>query len=208
MPLVAVHEPATGPDWPGAVLARPHFAPGWRFRVFIAKGFHQIVPCISGLLTMLGHRRCADIFRVERIHSSNLTMQIGSEITKTLTELGATSANSIRPKKTDILPGLIESLGTLATDSTASVFNRLEAIEILLRLAIGPRNRPADRIDVAASRNAKMLLSDAAPFLDQTMISKNNRARIRLQAASLASLVGKLASYQVSDYHDQASARS
>lgn len=66
MPLVAVHEPATGPDWPEAVLARPHFALGWRFRAFIAQGFHQIVPYISGLLTMLGHRRCAYIFRVER----------------------------------------------------------------------------------------------------------------------------------------------
>jgi hypothetical protein len=119
-------------------------------------------------------------------------MQIGSEITETLTELGATSADSSGSTKADVLPGLVESLGTLATDSTASVFNRLEAIEILLRLAIGPRNRPADRIDVAASRNARIVLSDAAPFLDQTMISKNNRARIRLQAASLASLVGTL----------------
>jgi hypothetical protein len=137
--------------------------------------------------------------------SSNLKMLIGSEITETLTELGATSANSIDPKKVDILPGLVESLGTLAIDSTASVFNRLEAIEILLRLAIGPRNRPADRIDVAASRNAIIVLSDAAPFLHQTMISKNNRARIRLQAASLASLLGKLASSEVRDRHDQVS---
>lgn len=135
-------------------------------------------------------------------------MPIGSEITETLTELGAMSADSSGSKKADVLPGLVESLGTLVTDSTASVFNRLEAIEILVRLAIGPRNRPADRIDVAASRNARIVLSDAAPFLDQTMISKNNRARIRLQAASLASLVGKLASYQVSDCHDEASARS
>ena len=135
-------------------------------------------------------------------------MQIGSEITKTPAEVGATSADLNGPKKADVLPGLVESLGTLATDLTASDFNRLEAIEILLRLAIGPRNRPADRIDVAASRNARIVLSDTAPILDQTMISKNNRARIRLQAASLASLVGKLASDQVSDHHDQASARS
>ena len=135
-------------------------------------------------------------------------MQIGSEITATLMELGATSANSIDPKKSDVLTGLVESLGTLATDSTASVFNRLEAIEILLRLAIGPRNRRADRMDDAASRNARIVLPDAAPFLDQTMISKNNRARIRLQAASLASLVGKLASHQIRDDHDQASART
>lgn len=96
------------------------------------------------------------------------------------------TADSNGPKKADVLPGLVESLGTLATDSTASIFDRLEAIEILLRLAIGPRKRPADGIDVAASRDARIVLSDAAPFLVQIMTSKNNRARVRLQAASLA----------------------
>jgi hypothetical protein len=104
------------------------------------------------------------------------------------------TADSTGPKKAHVLPGLVESLGTLATDSTASIFNRLEAIEILLRLAIGPRKRPADGIDVAASRDARIVLSDAAPFLLQIMTSKDNRARVRLQAASLASLVGKVAS--------------
>jgi len=96
--------------------------------------------------------------------------------------------------KGDVLPGLIECLGRLATDSAATTFNRLEAIDLLLRLAIGPRNRPPQSIDVAASHNARMALWDAVPFLDQTMTSKNHRARIRLHAASLASLVGKLAS--------------
>src|ERR1700722_16211269 len=104
------------------------------------------------------------------------------------------TADPTGPKKADVLPGLVESLGTLATDSTASIFNRLEAIEILLRLAIGPRIRPADGIDVAASRDARIVLSNAAPFLFQIMTSKDNRARVRLQAASLASLVGKVAS--------------
>ena len=78
-----------------------------------------------------------------------------------------------------------------ATDSSVSAFNRLEAIEILLRLAIGPRSRSADSTDVAASRNARIALSDAAPFLHQVMES-NNRARIRLHAASLARFVGEL----------------
>ena len=104
------------------------------------------------------------------------------------------TADPTGPKKADVLPGLVESLGTLATDLTASIFNRLEAIEILLRLAVGPRKRPADGIDVAASRDARIVLSDAAPFLFQIMTSKDNRARVRLQAASLASLVGKVAS--------------
>jgi hypothetical protein len=89
-----------------------------------------------------------------------------------------------------VLPGLVECLGRLAIDSTASTLNRLEAIDLLLRLAIGPRNRPANSIDVVASRNARFALSDAAPFLDQTMTS-NNGARIRLHAATLARLVSK-----------------
>ena len=94
--------------------------------------------------------------------------------------------------KGDVLPGLVECLGRLATDSSASTFNRLEAIGLLLRLAIGPCNRPADGVDVAASRNARIALWDATEFLDQTMTS-NNRARLRLHAASLARVVGKLA---------------
>jgi hypothetical protein len=94
--------------------------------------------------------------------------------------------------KGDVLPGLIECLGRLAADSSASIFNRFEAINLLLRLAIGPRYRPADSVDIAASRHAGVALSDAAFFLDQMMTSKNYRARIRLHAASLASLVTKV----------------
>jgi hypothetical protein len=89
----------------------------------------------------------------------------------------------------DVLPGLIECLERLATDSTASTLNRFEAINILLRLAVGPRYRIADSIDVEASRRARIALSVAASFLHQTMTSNNHRARIRLHAASLASLV-------------------
>lgn len=95
-------------------------------------------------------------------------------------------------KKSDVLLGLIECLGRLATDTTASIFNRFEAINLLLRLAIGPRHRPASSIDIAAGLYARIALSDAILFLDQTMTSKNNRARIRLHAAALASLVTRV----------------
>jgi hypothetical protein len=101
------------------------------------------------------------------------------------------TAESEFQKKDDVLPGLIECLDRVATDSSVSAFNRLEAIEILLRLAIGPRSRSADSTDVAASCNARIALSSAAPFLHQVMES-NDRARIRLHAASLARFVGKL----------------
>ena len=95
--------------------------------------------------------------------------------------------------KGEVLPGLVERLGKLATDSTASTVNRLEAIDLLLRLAIGPRNRAADGVDVVTCHNARIVLSEASQFLDETMTSSNNRARLRLHAASLACLVGKLA---------------
>jgi len=95
-------------------------------------------------------------------------------------------------KKSDILPSLIEYLGRLANDSDASIFNRFEAIELLLRVAIGPRRRHADDNDVAASRHACTALSEANLFLSQTMTSKDHRARVRLQAASLATLVTKV----------------
>jgi hypothetical protein len=83
-------------------------------------------------------------------------------------------------------------LWKLATDSTASTFNRLEAIDLLLRLAVGPRNRSADSVDVVASHNARIALWNANTFLVQTMTSRNNRARIRLHAATLGTLVGRL----------------
>jgi ABC-type hemin transport system ATPase subunit len=109
----------------------------------------------------------------------------------TLPSARAMTAESQAQTNGGVLPGLAICLGKVASDSTASTFNRLEAVDLLLRLAIGPRNRPANSIDVAASRTARLALSDAAPFLDQTMTS-NNRARIRLHAATLARLVSKM----------------
>jgi hypothetical protein len=97
--------------------------------------------------------------------------------------------------KGDVLPGLVESLGTLATDSTASIFNRFEAIDLLLRLAIGPRYRSADSVDVTTSLHARIALSDTVRFLDETMASSDITARIRLHAASLAQLVRKVSGW-------------
>ena len=100
----------------------------------------------------------------------------------------------------DARSGLVECLGRLAVDSAATTINRLEAIDLLLRLAIGPRNRPADSIDAVASRDARFALSDTSSFLDETMMS-NNRARIRLHAASLARFVSKLSGCADSGSH-------
>lgn len=97
-------------------------------------------------------------------------------------------------KQGDVLPELIESLGALARDSSATTLNRFQAVDLLMRLAIGPRARPADNADLAASRCARIALSGAAAFLDQAMISTEHRARVRLHAASLARLVGRVLS--------------
>ena len=97
-----------------------------------------------------------------------------------------------RAEMGDALPRLIECLGRVATDSSASICNRFDAIELLLRIGLGPRQRCPDRIDAAASRHARIALAEAASFLDRTMNSNNNRARIRLHAASLAGLVTAL----------------
>ena len=105
--------------------------------------------------------------------------------------LRAMATESEVQKKGHALSGVVECLGRLAADSAATTMNRLEAIDLLLRLAIGPRNRPADSIDAVASRNARFVLSDTASFLDETMVS-NNRARIRLHAASLARFVSTM----------------
>jgi hypothetical protein len=104
--------------------------------------------------------------------------------------------------KDDVLPDLVGCLDRVAMDSSVSAFNRLEAIEILLRLAIGPRSRSADSTDVAASRSARIALLDTAPFLHEVMES-NNRARIRLHAASLARFVGELSGCADGGSHEQ-----
>jgi hypothetical protein len=99
--------------------------------------------------------------------------------------------------KGDVLPALIEYLWWLSTDPLASSFNRFEAIELLLRIAMGPRCRPSDSIDAAASNRARIALSETAAFLNQTMTSNANRARVRLHAASSASLVTKVSEVQI-----------
>lgn len=97
-------------------------------------------------------------------------------------------------KRGDVLPGLIESLGALARNSSATILNRFQAVDLLMRLAIGPRARPADNADLAASRCARIALSDAASFLEQAMTSTEHRARVRLHAACLARLIGRILS--------------
>ena len=95
----------------------------------------------------------------------------------------------------DIRTALIQCLERLAADSAATIFTRFEAVDLLLRLATGPRSRSADSADVTACLRARIALSDTVSFLDEIMTSNDNRARIRLHAASLALLVRKVSGW-------------
>jgi hypothetical protein len=91
----------------------------------------------------------------------------------------------------DAVPGIVKSMGKIATDANASVTRRLEAMGILLRVVRGLNNRASDSADTAAGRDARIALSDAAPFLEQ--ITKSHRSkRIRSRAAKLTSHISEL----------------
>jgi hypothetical protein len=79
-------------------------------------------------------------------------------------------------------------MSKVAGDPNAATRERLRAMELLLHVAIGPSNRPADDVDVVAARDARNALSDASLFLEQ--IIKSHRAgRVRARAVRLARLI-------------------
>jgi aspartokinase-like uncharacterized kinase len=61
----------------------------------------------------------------------------------------------------DALPNIVKNMGKIAIDANASATNRLEAMRVLLRVVRGPNNCAAD---IVASRDARIALSDSAPF--------------------------------------------
>ena len=71
----------------------------------------------------------------------------------------------------DALPGVVKSMGKIATDANASATKRLEAMGVLLRVVRGPNHRAADSAEIAAGHDARIALSDAAPFLEQIVKS-------------------------------------
>jgi hypothetical protein len=91
----------------------------------------------------------------------------------------------------EALPGAVKSLGEIAADPNASATNRLHAIGLLLHFAVGPGDRPAHPLEIVAAHDARAVLSNAVPFLEQAAKSHKS-ARIRLRAAKLANLIGKL----------------
>jgi hypothetical protein len=102
-----------------------------------------------------------------------------------------TTHNELQTMIRATIPGTVKSMGEIATAAKASATNRLKAIELLLRVAWGPTNRPSEPSDVVNQRNARTALSRAEPFLQQIITSHKSR-RIRAQAAKLADSIAKI----------------
>jgi hypothetical protein len=89
------------------------------------------------------------------------------------------------------VPRIVESMGEMATRPKTSATNRLQAIEILLRIAVGPSGRPREQTDIVASADASTALSRAVPFLDE-IVKSHTSARIRTRALKLAVRISNL----------------
>jgi hypothetical protein len=90
------------------------------------------------------------------------------------------------------IPAVVKSMGEVATNANTSATTRLKAIELLLRVAIGPSTRPSEPSDVVNGRNARTALSRALPFLEQ-IVTTHKSPRMRLKAAKLVGCVGNVA---------------
>lgn len=82
------------------------------------------------------------------------------------------------------IPGIVTSMGKDATDPETAPTKRMQAMDILLRVAVGPSGRPADEADAAAARDARGALSRALPLLEQA-IKTSKSARIVSRASKL-----------------------
>jgi len=89
------------------------------------------------------------------------------------------------------LPVVVKNMSKVAADSNAAPRERLKAIKLLLRVAMGPSNRPAEDTDVVAARDARNILSDATIYLGQ-IIKSTRSERIRSMAMELAIRIDKL----------------
>ena len=96
-----------------------------------------------------------------------------------------------RAKLHAILDVAVKSISERATGAATSTNRRLAAIERLVRIAEGPKNRPADLADIARNYDARAALSQAAPFLQQ-MATMHSAGRIRARAAKLVIRIDQL----------------
>jgi hypothetical protein len=87
---------------------------------------------------------------------------------------------------------VVKNVSKVASDPKAATRERLKAIGLLLRIAMGPSNRPAEDMDVVASRDARNALFDAAPFLEEIIKKSRRLGWNSLRAARLASRIGEI----------------
>lgn len=91
----------------------------------------------------------------------------------------------------DDLSVLVKNMSKVATDSHAAPRERLKAIELLVRVAVGPSKRPALDSDVVAGREALNALLDAPIYLRQ-IIRSTRSERVRSRVAELAIRIDNL----------------
>ena len=87
---------------------------------------------------------------------------------------------------------VVKNVSKVASDPKAATRERLKAIGLLLRIAMGPSNRPAEDVDVVASRDARNALLDAAPFLEEIVKKSRRLGWNTVRAARLASRISEI----------------
>jgi hypothetical protein len=83
------------------------------------------------------------------------------------------------------------NMGGIAIEPKASATKRMQAIDILLRIAMGSNGHPFEAPEAVAGLDARTALSRAAPFLDEIAKSQAS-TRIRARAANLVARVRAL----------------
>jgi hypothetical protein len=86
---------------------------------------------------------------------------------------------------------VVKNMSKVASDPNAAAIERLRAMELLLRIAMGPSNRPADDVDVVAAREARNALSNASLSLEQ-IIRSRRPGRTRARAVKFARLLAEI----------------
>ena len=86
---------------------------------------------------------------------------------------------------------VVKNMSKVAGDPTAAAIERLRAMELLVRIAMGPSNRPADDVDVVAARDARNALSNASLSLEQVIRSRRPGGT-RARAVKLGRLLAEM----------------
>lgn len=81
--------------------------------------------------------------------------------------------------------GVIKNISKVASDPKAATRERLRAMQLLIYLATGPGDRPAEDVDSIAACEARNALSNASSSLEEIIKSRRS-GRVRMWATGLA----------------------